>query len=203
MPKLTPGSFTVEQANCEGCFETAEHADDRSNDACFGAGLDSVARDVLEEASKAGRTGKGAKRPTGPPNGAGLNGWYFAEMRRIGDQKLRREIVRPFDNQALALQELHRRVGNEAAFERPNRNPRRPLAKHRHRAFDFRSTDVVAGVEGLPVQVALLNLVVVDDGDLRNATLSEQAKHRRAEPARPDHQNTMRLHHLKYSPKLK
>ncbi len=203
MPKLTPWAFPLEQANCESRFEPAEHPDDRADHTRFGAGLDSFARDVLEEAAKAGGVGKGAKRPTGPANGPGLNGRHFAETGRVGDQELRREVVRAFDHQALALQEIHRRVGDEAAFDRLNRNPGRTRAKRGHRASDFRSPDIVAGVEGLPVQVALVDSVIVDDGDLGSAVLRERSKNGRAEPAGPDDQNTMRCLHLKYSPKLK
>jgi hypothetical protein len=58
-------------------------------------------------------------------------------------------------------------------------------------------------VERLPMQVALVDDVVVDEGDVLDPASSEQSEQRGPEPAGPDDENARHGAHWKYSPKLK
>jgi hypothetical protein len=86
----------------------------------------------------------------------------------------------------MPIQELHRRVGHETAFHRAHRKVGRALENHFGRTFDLRMADVVPVVERLPVQVALVDPVVIDDSDVFDAASRKELKHRRTEATRAD-----------------
>ena len=158
---------------------------------------------VLEEAAEARGIGQGAKRPTGPTHGAGLNGRNAGDVRSVGDQELRGEVVSAFDDDAVTLEKGGSGARQEAALDDVDRKLRRVLVEACLGALDLRQADVAVSVECLPVQVALIDHVVVDDGQMRHFALGKQTKHRRREASGADDQHAMLGAHLKYSPRLK
>ena len=164
----------------------------RANDPCFGAvGMSSKRQRRQEE------TGKGAEEPA---HRTGAIERPFAEMRRVGDPgKLRRRDCPPLRQPGSGPSSWW---GIRSGLRPPKPKPRANARRAPH-PFEFGDNQPTSSrvCEGLPVQVALVDLVVVDDGNLRNATLREQAKRRRTSPPRPPEHDA--LPWLEVLPKLK
>jgi hypothetical protein len=71
------------------------------------------------------------------------------------------------------------------------------------RAIDLRAAHIVVRVKRLPMQVALVDHIVVDDGDVLDAASSKQPEQRRPEAACANNEDALRDAHRKYSPRLK
>jgi hypothetical protein len=165
-------------ADRQSGLQSPNHTDHGPDHTGLRTGLDTVGGNVFEEAAKARGVGQGAESPSGPSDRACLNRRDAGKTGSIGHEKLRGEVVGAFDDQIVPRQKVHRRAGNESAFDAAHAEPRRQVSQDASGSLDLGGADVLAGVQGLTVQVAFVNRVVVDDRDLGKARSGEQAQHR-------------------------
>ena len=62
--------------------------------------------------------------------------------------------------------------------------------------FSLGLADSVSAVDHLPVEVAEIDLIIIDDGQPTDTGSSEILDHRCPEPARPDHRNMAAEQHF-------
>ena len=133
----------------------------------------------------------GADRGDGPVEHADRRGdeRLFRQIARIRHQITRGEIVGAVGDQIVARNDVERVRSPEPDRMGLDRDVRIEPRDRGRGAFDLGRADVRRRVDDLALQVRQRHRVVVDDPERADAGSREIKQHRRAEPARADHQH--------------
>ena len=115
------------------------------------------------------------------------------EVAGVVRQVARLEVVRAVDDHVVAAQDVERVLAAERRRVRLDRDVRVQRAQAARRAVELRPADEARVVQDLPLQVALLHHVELDDPDAAHPGGREVQGGRRAEPARAHEQHARGL----------
>jgi len=117
-----------------------------------------------------------------------VNDRTLFQVTRIGSQKLRGEIVRALYHQVVLRDELPRVVGQKALLHQLEVRARmlRDGSERTPCGVELVRANVCPLEEDLTMQIALIDAVVVTQGQRPDAGLHQGERHRATEPAEPN-----------------
>lgn len=119
-------------------------------------------------------------------NGRAVDDGELGEKSRIGGEELGREIVRSLQDDVGAFHQVQSVLGQKA---RPVGDDPGPTLEHVGRGVEFVPPDIPVAIENLTVQVLHGDLVIIDEDESTNASMSQRERRWATEPTEADQQS--------------